>query len=137
MGKTLACEHLLSHASFISLTLSFLLSLSLPFHEFCFAATDEMARPISASWVGEGIGHEAAVTSGLRLTLLAFLVHFVFVHPACWSVLGQYLSQAKPLESSLTGSWGSLTQLMACFFIHTFLALVWLAVYLSVLSVSR
>lgn len=93
MGNTPACGHLLSHASFILLTLAFLLSLSLPFHELCFAATDEITRPISASWVGKGIGHEAAVTSGLRLTLalLSTLSLSLFILPA-----GQCLDRAFP-----------------------------------------
>lgn len=62
MGKTPVRE-----PSILHLISSCISVLSLPFPEFCFATTGEVARPISGSQVGECIGPEAAVTSGLRL----------------------------------------------------------------------
>lgn len=80
--------NILFHASFISSALVFLLSLSLPFPEFCFAAAGKIARPISAARVGKVEDVRLLLACSLRLARLALLSTSL----SCSS----YLSQANP-----------------------------------------
>lgn len=92
------CEQLLClvprglPAPLISLASAFLLSLSLPFPEFCSLAASEITRLIPVIQVGVS-------PVGGHLALLGLAVYFV--HSTCWSVLGQGPSQVKPSRVAL------------------------------------